>query len=340
MSDNINFYSCGISENFKENNPLTHFYFLNGADLSQKGQCIAVIADVLGEKNAELYFSPFDDNLPCAAFFPRLNAFIGSDCSGIPSNSLNCRYYDIGCVITSNPLPIREVVGYTFSQSNLYAEKSLQFITIADLLLKELRRISREALIRSRLEAYASRKLSSFLSKINKSGYLRYKSISAICPYGYKFADIPQNYKVILLKDELISASVLFVKYASEYAQKLGFDVIISKAVDSPNSPLHLIIPEAKIIFISESKIFPCGLNGEKFNLNRYYEDCSASAAVHHIEFLSEYISKIYSESAVYASISCDIKNQGRKILLPFINDSPIGDIASDIIFDITNNCD
>lgn len=313
-----------------------HLYYLKGADFEEKGQCIQIIAEILKDSDYSLYYSPYEKNLPCGLYIPEYKSFITSDnCE--PNTKMNCKYYDISQILTDTPHPIKEIIGYTMNQSNSYHQRSEELIKVADILLKEYLRLSREALHKNRLEGYTVRKISSMLPKLSKKGSKSCKSISGISCSGYKLTEFPDDYNIINLNDDYLAASKLFVSIGSLCANKLGYDTIISKAVESESSPKHLIIPEARLAFVSNSQIFPNKYSHEKINLNRYYTQESLIALEHYISFFRDFIIKTYKEAVLYARICFDIKNQGRKILMPFINDAPVSKIAADIIYDITN---
>jgi hypothetical protein len=151
-------------------------------------------------------------------------------------------------------------------------------------------------------------------------------------------AELPEEYTVIRLCDNLFAASALFAQTASSAANTMGYDTVISKAVDTENSPMHLIIPEIRTAFLSESEIFKnkSAVN-RKLNLNRFYIPEFLEARAHSSEFCGECIKKLLDEAALYARICMDIKNQGRRLIEPYISEKDLSDIASEIVYTIMN---
>lgn len=276
--------------------------------------------------------------LPCALYLPEFGSLVACSYNAHMSERLTSRYFDIGKALDSGAVPIEEIVGYTMNQSRTYMQKSLELIGIADLLLREYVKNCLDLLKAEKLRNYAARKMNSMVSEHKTGGVEKERSISAITCGGYRFAELPADYRIIRLDDDFMAASRLFVKTASKTANKLGYDTIVSRAVDSESSPLHLIIPGMKTAFVSESAILKTRFaDSDRIGFERFYSRSLLTSREHYVSFFGEYIRKMYSEAALYARICMDIKNQGRKILMPFISEKTAAEIASEIVYGILN---
>lgn len=342
FTENLHFFTnknfnCGNCSEFDR----VRLYNIVGADLADKGKILLIAAEIFSDTPKTFYYSPYEQELPCAVYLPELNSLIACGYNAYSAEKLSCRSFDIGRILDGARMPIaEEIVEYTMNQSRTYMTRSLNLIGVADLLLKEYIKTGAELLKRDKLKSYAVRKVSSLLEKKEGMGTAVEKSVSAITCRGYRFADEFSDYRIIRLCDDYISASSVFVKASSYAANRLGYDTIISKAVDSEHSPVHLLIPEAKILFVSEQASilgvrFP---EAQKINLERYYNRELLDSRGHSVDFYSEYIHRLYNEAALCARVSMDIKNQGRKLLMPYVSEKTTGEIAAEIVSCILNN--
>lgn len=328
-------YRCGKYTEFEN----VRLYNIVGPDLAEKGHIIHIISDIFSESPQILYYSPYERTLPCAVFLPETGTLTACGYNLYSAERITSRYFDSGKIIENGAGPIEEIVGYTMNQSSAYMQKSIELIGIADLLLKEYIGNCAEFLKTDKLRGYAKRKLTSMLGGgKGRSGTETCRSISAITCGGYRFTQFPDDFKVIRLCDDNMAASQLFVRAASKTANKLGYDTIVSRAIDSENAPLHLVIPDMKTVFVSESAILKTGFSDVPIiSLDRFYSRSLLSSREHYISFFGEYIRKMYNEAALYARICMDIKNQGRKLLMPFVSDKAASEIASEIVYGILN---
>ncbi|MBQ8297721.1 MAG: hypothetical protein IJX77_08070 [Ruminococcus sp.] len=271
-------------------------------------------------------------------YLPELNSLVASGLSEQCRGGITSRYFDAGRILTGDFSGVEEIVGYTMEQSREYAERSQELISIADLLLREYIGSVSDNLRTDSLKSYTVRKVKSLLGKCGKEGRESARAVSAITCNGYRFGKLPEDWKVIRLKDDHIAASRVFVKMASKTANKLGHDTMVSHSVDSENAPLHLLIPGIRTAFISESDILKTKFTDTpKINLNRFYGSALLASCNCRGAFFGEYIRKIYCESVLYARIGSDLKNQGRRLLLPYISEKAAAEIASEIVYGILN---
>lgn len=339
FTDRLHFFTdkpfwCGKYPEFEN----VRLFNIIGPGLEEKGKIIHILSDIFSESRQELYYSPYDRSFPCAVYLPEHNCLAVSGFPVRGEEKLSCRYFDIARILRSDISPAEEIVGYTMSQSNAYRERSLELISVADLLLREYLRSSREVLRSEELKSYAIRKIRSMLEKRDTAGTERVRALSAITCCGYRFANPSGDFTVMRLCDDYMAASRCFVKAASAAANKMGYDTIISYAADSGCSQMHLLIPEAGLMFYSESEVLRSGLATEKkLSLNRFYSRELLDSREHSLSFLGEYIRKIYSEAALNARICMDIRNQGRKLLSPYASADEASEIASEIVYGILN---
>ena len=329
-------FNCGKYTEFKN----ARLYSIVGADLAEKGKIIQIISEIFSECRQELYFSPFERRIPCALYLPELNSLVACNYNESMHSGTMTRYYDSSRVMSGSFSAIEEIFSYTMAQSRMYMEKSLDLIGITDLLFKEYVRNGTELLERDKLKNYAYRKISSMLDRKKGGAAVYSKAVSAVTCGGYRFAEFPEDYTIIRLCDDYIAASRCFVKTASDTANKLGYETIVCHAVDSENAPLHLVIPEAKTAFLSDSQVLPIKQFEEsrRVGLVRFYESQIMESREHYITFSGGYIKKMLSEAILYSRICMDIKNQGRKLMIPYISEKKSADISSEIVSNILNS--
>lgn len=335
--ESLNYYinrnfSCGKCKEFEGSRVIS----IVGADLAEKGRLLELICDVFGSAKHDKYYSPCDRDLPNAVYLHDIDTLIVCGYAGVNADRIMSRTYDISSVLGCRAAPVEEIVGYTMNQSRSYMQKHLDLLGMSDYLLREYIKNGAELLYADRIRAYASRKMAQLLEKRRLGGASVYRSISAIGCEGYRFVSIPDKTEVWRLCDRLIAAERCFVRAAAAAANKLGWDAVISGAVDLEHSPLHLYIPEADLLFVSESPLLPERFSGSrKISLERFYDSRLTASREHYSDFFGEYIRRMFNESALYARICMDIRNQGRKLLAPYISERAVSEIASDIVRNI-----
>ncbi|MDD6279194.1 MAG: hypothetical protein PUA81_05330 [Oscillospiraceae bacterium] len=322
-------FSCGKYREFENARTIS----IVGADIAEKGRIIEAVGEIFAESKPDFYFSPCDRELPYAVYLPDRNILVTGGYIKKAEEKITSRTYDISSVIGLKAAPAEEIVGYTMNQSRSYMQKYLDLLGMTDYLLREYVRNGSELLYQDRAEAYAARKISSMLEKRPVSGTAIHRSVSAITCEGYRFVKLPPETEVIRLSDRLLAAEQCFVKTAAAVACKLGYDVILSGAVDLIHSPIHLYIPGASLLFISESPLLPERFpECKKISLERFYSRGLTASREHYSDFFGEYIRRMFSESALYARICMDIRSQGRKLLAPFISEQSVSVLAAEII--------
>lgn len=335
MSLRLNFYfSESLNEIFTDELNNIRIYYLKGADFQEKYKCIQIIADIMQDYDCEFYYSPFEKYYPCGLYLPKFKAFIATELDE-PSIRLDCHYYNIGMILHNVPEPVKKIANYTFNQSQIYQQKSEELLQISNIILKEYRKASWGFLNISKLKSFLKRKISPLMPKIEKSGCIIKKSVSTINDCGYKIVDFPEDFKIIDLNDDFISASYFAMLYIKSLAKENGYTAIVSGTVNISNAPMNIIVPELKLVFISSSNIFPNNVISEKINLKCFYYKFSEFE--NYLTLLEDFLIKLYKETASSIAVCYDVKCQGRRILLPFVNEPVISEITADIIYDITN---
>lgn len=313
---------------------------LTGAAFSEKGRIINTISDILSDYEQEIFYSPFNHFQPCALYLPKLNFLISGECPKTYSHKFSDKTIDIGNVLKNQPKINAAVADYTLSQGNLYKEKTFYLLWILNILLNEYIKSSSGLLALEKLKAYAARKSRSFFNeKPNCIGKNFIRSISAITCSGYKIQKLPKDYKVIIIIDPYISASAEFVKTTSYIANSMGYNTFTSHAINIENSPMHLIIPEKKLAFLSSSALLEINCPFDhKISLNRFYNDHLISEHEHQIEFYTGIIRKFLGEAALNIKICTDLFTQCRRLILPYISRNSADNIAAEIVYDIINS--
>lgn len=313
---------------------------LTGAAASEKGRIIHTVSDILSDCEQELFYSPFSHFQPCALYLPELGFLINGECQKIYSHTFFDKTINIGNVLKNQPKINAAVANYTLSQGNFYKKRTYYLMWILNLLLNEYIKSTSDLLSLEKLKIYAIRKFRSFFpQKTNCIGKKYIRSISAITCSGYKIQNLPKDYKIIILMDSFISASAEFVKIISSAANSMGYDTFISHAIDIESSPMHLIIPEKKLAFLSNSPLLEtnCPFD-KKINLNRFYHTNLIAECEHQTEFYADIIRKFIGEATLNVKICTDLFTQCRRLISPYISRSSTDNIAAEIVYDIINS--
>ncbi len=327
-------FCCGKYNEFAE----VRLYNIAGCELAEKGRIIRIIGEILSGMTSDTYYSPFEREMPCALYLPDINTIIADGYNSRCAEKPDSRTFDIRQVIVGAASHVEEIAGYAFEQSRSYMAKARDLTGISDLLLREYVKSGTELLRRDRLKEFAADKIQGLLTAKETIGSVIYRPVSALTCTGYRFVEFPEGTRIFRLCDDYIAASCLFVKTAAREAERLGYDAVIARAVDSEHAPMHLYIPEAGILFVSEPPMLRSGLAGEAvIRLEKFYISRLLFSRMHEITVFGNYIKKMYGEVVLCARLSADIRGQARKILAPYISVKKAAETASDIIGEILN---
>ena len=308
-----------------------------GSDLAEKGFIIRLIGEIFADLDRQTWYSPFEEKLPQAIYFPKLKTVVQASTDSISGEKLSTKTWDIGSVFTDNMPDISNAADYIYDQSCEYHERSLELLSVAGTLIREYRRSGKELIASAKIRALARE--TSSLPELGKTSSIINMSFSAVTCNGIRFTEMPDNTQVTLLHDSFSAASDCFIKAAAAEASQRGYDAIISRSFDCSGAPLHLYIPEAGRLFVSDA-FMPEGIfkNAGSLSLERYYPTAVISSAIRQNAVLKDCIMRIIAESALCARICSDIKIQRRKLLEPYISTPAAADIAADIVSSILNS--
>lgn len=312
---------------------------LSGAADSEKGRIIQTVSDILSDFKQQLFYSPFKGISPSGLYLPELKMLIGCEPAGKIMPGFSDRSIDVSRVLKKQPEINAAVADYTLNQSNVYRNKTCYLMWIISLLLNEYISCTSDLLDCDKLKNYALRRFRKILLEKNGfpgKNFLR--SLSAVTSTGYRILDIPTECRIYLINDPFISASEKFIRTISSAANSAGYDTYTSHAIDVENSPLHLFIPELKMIFISSSPILEgnCKFH-EKINLTRFYNTQLLPECEHQAEFYADIIKRFIGETAVNIKICSDLFSQCSRLISPYISKNTSDSIAAEIVYEIIN---
>ena len=326
-------FSCGRSDVFNG----ARIFSITGCDAAEKHCMIRLISEIFREYPQNIYFSPFEKHLPDAVHFPQLGAIVICSPDSIMAESISARTYDMNQLIHIEP-SAAGIIGYTMEQSSRYRSRALELLGITDMLLHQYSDIGKEFVAHDRLKYFAVRKAGSLLPDLEKPGSSIKRPVSALTCSGYRFAGIPDDFRLISLRCQFPSASDVFITAFAREAMRRGHDIIISHAADSLHSPMHMTIPGQKLMIVSEPE-YLCAKPAVpgSISLDRFYPLSVRSALRREVRTYGKYIRSLAEEMILCSRMCADIRDQGRKLISPYIPAHAAEDTAADIVSCILN---
>ena len=157
---------------------------------------------------------------------------------------------------------------------------------IADL-LDSAAAAGESALLRDKLAGYAARLAKRILPKGESSseGRILERQSAAVTPLG-RLTLLPEDFDLILLRDDALAASQTLLKLLGAHAAAAGHDCEITHSLTQSSRPVtHLILPEQKLAVIAEAAVQTESLQKPLtvIGMNRFYD---AAALKQHRELI------------------------------------------------------
>ena len=236
-------------------------------------------------------------------------------------------------------LPHKDAIRFCFSENAAYHKRARRYISALSSLTEGMYSLGKTALNKDKLKVHAEKILAglSFEKRDNTFAETEFRQLSAFTSYGYITRELPEDYSVCLLKDDLFAASDLLLKIISEKVAESGYSVYISRccAFDTPVYE-HLIIPELKTAFMSSG--FFCeyeNKNGMNINLRRFYDKKILSEKKNYISFNRKAVTEIKTAVSEAIDTALSVHNELEKYYIDSLDTERLNEFSetfSDII--------
>ena len=132
------------------------------------------------------------------------------------------------------------------------------------------------ALLRDKLEGFAARFAKRILPKSGdgSGGRVLERQSCAVTPHG-TLTLLPEDFDLILLRDDALAASQNLLKMLAELAAAAGQTCEVTHALTQSSRPVtHLILPERRLAVIAEAAVHPESLQKplSAVSMNRFYD--------------------------------------------------------------------
>lgn len=166
-----------------------------------------------------------------------------------------------------------EIISST-SEYLQHHKRCRRYVTALSSVAGDTMQVGSLALNTEKLDGFTERLAKKILPRKQDSnkGMIEYRQLSALTPKGY-LTNIPKDYEIYLLNDNMFAGSEAFLRKFSELAALKGYDVYVSVSTILNNSFEHIIIPELKTAFLSANPINEIGIEQKKpVNFKRFYD--------------------------------------------------------------------
>lgn len=341
-------FSCSLGTLLSDTSNTS--YILKGPPGSGKSALIQKISDSFPDRPKQLFFCAEDPNSLDAVYFEDIRLLIAD---GTAPHTLDPSYpkavqsmIDLGAYTDADALRSQrdEIIALTDECAALEKRCRLCLSAIAPV-AEDVRITAFSMLDRERLAAFAARSAKRLIPKgTPKSaamGKTYYRCISALTPNGYK-SFIPKGCSIILIDDDSMTASDIFIGIIAGNLVKRGFDVICGECTLAPAPILEqLIVPELETAFITLG--FLNNINVENIkksvSLRRFY-DCSAfdekPLLKKRIRFGKKAAAELMGESVSMMAAAKDVRGRLKEIYSQHTDFDGINTLAGRIIAEIS----
>ncbi|MBQ3161887.1 MAG: hypothetical protein IJC04_07160 [Oscillospiraceae bacterium] len=150
-----------------------------------------------------------------------------------------------------------------------------RYVTALSAVAEDTMQLGKLALNEEKLEKFTERLAKKTLPKKQEceEGIIMYRQLSALTPKGY-LTNIPEDYTVYLLNDNLYYGSEKFLRSFTDIAVSKGYDVCVSLITILSGSRFeHIFIPELKTAFLTATPINNLDVSEKQpVNFRRFYD--------------------------------------------------------------------
>lgn len=186
-----------------------------------------------------------------------------------------------------------------------------RYVTALSAVTEDTMQIGELALNDEKLESFTARFAKKIFPKKQESeeGRIIYRQLSALTPKGYQ-TNIPQDYSIYLLNDNLYYGSEKFLRRITEIALSKGYDVCVSLITILNGSRFeHVFIPELKILFLTATPVNEISVaEKQPINFRRFYDKNIVRQRKMRIKF-NEGAIKEFRDEAVNALVNAKLEH-------------------------------
>lgn len=150
-----------------------------------------------------------------------------------------------------------------------------RYVTALSSVAEDTMQVGKLALDENKLDGFTGRLAKKILPRKQESeeGVIMYRQLSALTPKGY-ITNIPENYDIYLLNDNLYYGSEKFLRRFTEIAVSKGYDVCVSLITVLNGSRFeHIFVPEAGIAFLTATPVNGLSVDEKRpVNFKRFYD--------------------------------------------------------------------
>ncbi len=255
-------------------------YIIKGGPGTGKSSLMKRISAAFPNAEKELYFCSSDpSSLDAVVFVESKIAFV----DGTSPHTFDPEYpgavqqlVDLGSCWNFESLQSNkdEIVSATADYLR-YHSVCRRYITALSAVADDTAQIGNLAINNEKLEGFTERFAKKILPRKQESqeGRIIYRQLSALTPKGY-ITNVPQDYSVYLINDNLLCGSEKFLRAFSEAAVSKGYDVCVSLITILNGSRIeHIFIPELKIALLTATPINELNVDEKKpVNFSRFYD--------------------------------------------------------------------
>lgn len=325
------------------NKPGYYTYILKGGPGTGKSTLMKKIASECGEE-CDLYY--------CSSDIRSLDAIVMNDSKIIVIDGTSPHTFDPSLPGISQEivnlgqfwnrdklLPHKDTIRFCFNENAAYHKRARRYISALSSLTEGLYSLGETALIKDKLIAHVEKIIAglSFENREKALSESEFRQLSAFTSYGYITRELPEDYSVCLLEDDLFAASDLLLKIISEKAAENGYSVYISRccAFDSTVYE-HLIIPELKTAFMSSG--FFCeyeNKNGININLKRFYNKKILSEKKNYISFNRKAVTEIKKAVSETIDTALSVHNELEKYYIDSLDTKSLNEFSETFLDNI-----
>ncbi len=176
-----------------------------------------------------------------------------------------------------------------------------RYVTALSAVAEDTAQVGKLALNTEKLEGFIERLAKKILPKKqeHEEGVIIYRQLSALTPKGY-VTNIPKNYTIYMLNDNLFEGSEVFLRSFSEIAAEKGYNVCVSLITILSGSKFeHIFIPELKVAFLTASPINGLSVHEKQpVNFKRFYDKSIVRQRKMRLKFNESAIKDLRDEAA------------------------------------------
>ncbi|MCC8042295.1 MAG: hypothetical protein LIO69_02020 [Oscillospiraceae bacterium] len=275
-------YSCAVKDMLADTSNTA--YILKGVPGSGKSTLMKKISDSFPEKPKQIFYCSENPDRIDALYFRDIHLLI---VDGTYPHDIDPTYpkgvqsiIDLGSYINASALQEKkdEIIALTDKSISLYRRCRLCLAAVAPV-AEDIRTTAYSILDKEKLTAFSIRTAKRFIPKGTQRslpmGKTEYRCISAMTPKGYQ-SFIPSSCKIVLIDDDSMTASDIFIGTAAGIFVNKGYDVICGECLLAYSPILeHMIVPELSLVFVTTGFLNDACVEEavKSINLRRFYDN-------------------------------------------------------------------